>query len=253
MKSLEFNLKTSLVKMIAETTDLKEFKTLADLNRPLNKTHVNHIKEKFEIFGTAGATIIVVETRSNGGKLERYVADGQHRRLAAIELDLPLNVTIVKLDDDTTLNLMKYISILNNTSKGWNNEQYLTSFANCGGGAYKKLQKVMAESKLKTTDLHYIFLENDTKLNKAYKNGDLTELPNEEVNMKLYHAVMKVYAYIPNKAYTRRALYRSMRLTDNFNKFATAIVESAKQGNGGFSENETDFFKQLEKIRKTVK
>ncbi len=255
MKALEFNLKTSLVKMIAETTDLKQFKTLDDLNRPLDKAHVNNIKQKFEIFGTAGATITVIATRSFG-ELEYYVADGQHRRLAAIELDLPLNVTIVKLEDDTILNLMKYISVLNNTSKGWNNVQYMTSFANCGVKPYKTLQKVMAESKLKTTDLQYIFLENDATLNKAYKNGTLTELPNEEVNMKLYRAVMKVYPYIPNKAYTRRALYRSMRLTDNFNKFANAIVESGKhlkEANSGFSENEADFFKHLEKIRKVVK
>jgi hypothetical protein len=255
MKSLEFNLKTSQVKHIAQTTDLKDFKTLVGLNRPLNKTHVNNIKQKFEIFGSAGATIIVVETRCFGS-LEHYIADGQHRRLAAIELDLPLNVTIVKLDDDTALNLMKYISVLNNTSKGWNNVQYMTSFANCGIGAYKTLQGVMLESKLKTTDLQYIFLENDSTLVKAYKNGDLTELPNEEVNMKLYRAVMKVYPYIPNKAYTRRALYRSMRLSDNFNKFANAIVESGKhlkEANSGFSENEVEFFKHLEKIRKVVK
>jgi hypothetical protein len=255
MKTLEFNLKTSLVEVIAQSTDLKAFKTLVGLNRDVNKTHVNQIKESFEAYGTASATITVIATRSFG-TLEHYIADGQHRRLAAIELDLPLNVTIVKLDEDNKLNLMKYISVLNNTSKGWNNIQYMESFANCGVKPYKTLQKITKESGLKTTDLQFIFLENDSKLVKDYKKGNLTELPNEEKNMELYKAVMKVIKLIPNKAYTRRALYRSMRLADNFDKFANAIVKAArlmKEAQQKFSENETEFFNHIERIRKVIK
>jgi hypothetical protein len=117
------------------------------------------------------------------------------------------------------------------------------------------LQKVANESTLTVTDLHNIFLENDRKLIKDFKNGDLVALPNEKDSLELYKAVLKVKSLIPNKAFTRRSLYKSMRKCDDYNKFAVAIVKCAnlmKKAEQKFSENEVEFFGHLERIRKST-
>lgn len=252
MKKLEFNLRTVLVKTIAQA-DVEFLQTLKFLNfnRSTAKTHVNNLKNSFLLFGTASATIVIIETKSFG-KVEKYVADGQHRLLAALELGLPLNVNIVRLEDDTITNVVKYISMLNNTSRGWVNEQYLTSYSACGLKVYKKLDKVKKESKLKMTDLHFIFLQNNTKLVKAYKSGELTELPNEKRSMEIYEATLKVFNYIPNKAFTRRALYRAMTDVKDLNGLTDRIIETSNklaEAKTSFSENETEFFNHITRLK----
>ncbi len=256
MKKLEFNLKTVLVELIAQSNDSEKFEILEGLNRGINEQHVKELEESFTEFGTASVMIKVVKTKAFG-KIKYFVADGQHSRKACNNLKLPLNVTIVTLEVDTKLNLMKYISVLNNTSKGWENSQYMESFANCDVKPYQTMQKFAKDSKkiLKMTDLHCIFLENDYKMIRKYKKGELIELPNETNNVELFKAVMKVINLVPKKAYVRRSLYKSMRLSSDYDIFANEIIEAAKlmqKAETKFSENEHEFFTHLERIRKVA-
>lgn len=253
MKTISYNLKTALVKVLAQTEDLKGFKFLVSQNRGVNKTHVNTIKKSFETFGSASATITVVETRSMGS-VEHYVADGQHRLTAAIELGLPLNVCVVRLEEDTILNLTKYISVLNNTSKGWVNEGYLRAYANNGIREYQLLLELQRESKLSMSDLLNIFLGNKTSLVADYKNGNLA-IPNEADSMLLYKAILKVKPSVPNKAFTRRSLFKIMREVSDYDKMANAIIKTAKlmkMANAKFTENEVEFYEHLTKIKKAA-
>jgi len=254
MKKLEFNLKTVLVKTIAQADVefIKELKLLVT-NRSILKSHVNTIKESFEMFGTSGATINVIETKAFG-KLELFIVDGQHRTRAAIEMGLPLNVNIVRLEDDTKSNLVRYISVLNNTSRGWVNEQYLTSFRGCGLPIYNKLGKLKDNTNLKMTDIHFIFLNNNSKLLKEYKQGLLQELPNEEESMKLYNAILKVWDVIPNKAFTRRAFYKVYSEVKDKEKFVDKVYNvglTLKLAETSFSENEQEFKNHLYRINKS--
>ena len=252
MKKLEFNLKTVLVANIsqAETDYLKTLKFL-NANRTIKRAHVNKMKESFNTFGTACATIIVIETTAFGRK-EQLIADGQHRVVTAIEMGLTLNVCIIRLEEDTKSNVVRFISVLNNTAKSWSNEQYLLSYSYCDLPIYKKLAKVKKESNLTMTDLHFIYLNNNLNLIKQYKSGTLAQLPNEKRSGEIYKAVKKVYEFIPKKAFTRRALYSVLNDVTDLEAFTDRIIDTAnllKEAEMKFSENEQEFKEHLLKIR----
>jgi len=256
MKTIVNNLKTIFVEFIAQTEDLKNFNFLINQNRLINKAHVKTIKESFEQFGTASVVINVVETKAFG-VVERYVADGQHRLTAAIELSLPLSITVVRLEEDTILNLTKYIAMLNNTSKGWGSVQYMSSFANSEGGQdYNVLKTLTQKSGLKASDMVAIFLDNSSEQRKAFISGNMV-IENKENKMFLYKAVVKVKSNIPNKAFVRRAFIKVMKTlkTEQYNKMAKAVVEASKKmakAHTKFSENEAEFFEHMERIKKAT-
>ena len=100
--------------------------------------------------------------------------------------------------------------------------------------------------KLTITDLSYIFLGGGSKMEvDMFKNGEI-EFANERESMRLLKAVLKVKDYLPNKSFARRSLYKVMRMTNSYDKFADKIISS----NMIFSENEGELFAQLVYINK---
>lgn len=115
------------ISKIYETYDYSIFKKLVG-NRPVN-SHVNAIAKSMKNDGWIGAPIEVNE------KME--VVDGQHRLEAAKRVGIPVRYEVQK-----GLNLRK-CQVMNNTSKGWRNSDYVNSQIELGNKNYERLKNMM--------------------------------------------------------------------------------------------------------------
>lgn len=238
------------IEFIPNCTDFSKFKFLNKENRDTKEPHVNNIANSLLQFGSASVVIIVVRTKAFRGSFEYYVADGQHRIIAAQRLNIPVNVLIVELAVDTKLNITKYIAALNNTATGWTPSNYLNSFKENGVREYTIMDELKMKTGLTMTDLLYIFLGSNNR--KEFSSGEM-KFVNEADSMELLDAVMMVKNVIPNKAFVRRSLYKIMRLCKDYKRMAKAILktsEALKTAHTKFSENEREFYDHLVKIYK---
>jgi hypothetical protein len=242
---------SQLVKTINCTKDSLGAKKLVGVNRPTNEEHIKALMVSFTLFGTARVVITLVRTRAFGGQYEYYIADGQHSLIACKRLDVPFSVLIVELDEDTKMNVTQYVAALNNTSKAWSTKNYLQAYCDNGVREYQKAVKIINETGLTVTDFEQIYLGGGgSKEHKSFKNGTM-KFVNEADSDKLLDAVMMVKPYVPNKAFARRSLYKVMRMTADYKKFAKVIVKAAKalaESESKFSENEEEFLNHLIKL-----
>jgi hypothetical protein len=219
-------------------------------NRGVEETQVKTLEESYSTYGTASAVIRILRTSAFDGVERDYIADGQHSIVACLRLTLPLNVFIVKLHEDTLMNVVKYIALLNNTSKAWSNNNYIQAFYHIP--EYKIFDDYIKKSGLTTTDMLQIFMGGASKEYevKAFKNGEMKFLDFED-SEKMFDIVVKIKPYIPNKAFARRSLYKVLRAAKDYKKMGKAILTCAKhlaKANTKFSENEQDFYTHLMEI-----
>ena len=107
-----------------QTFDYLKYTSLAGVSRKVDDNHVKMIMESMLTFGAEATTLIILETNAFGKKM-RINADGNHRSTGGKLLNLPLDIKVVKLTDDTVANVKLFIAFLNNNLKKWNNQTYL--------------------------------------------------------------------------------------------------------------------------------
>ncbi len=241
---------TRLIKSFVNLKDFKHF-DLSPLQRRINQTNICKLMESFNKYGTASTSVTIIRTSAFGKKNQHIIGDGQHTIETAKLLDLGINGHIVELIEDTQENILRYIAVLNNVRTGWSNKIYLSEYAkldNDKAKRYRLFEELINEHKLTVTDLSYIFLGGGSKMEvDMFKNGEI-EFANERESMRLLKAVLKVKGYLPNKSFARRSLYKVMRMSNNYDKFADKIISS----NMKFSENEGELFSQLVAINKNI-
>lgn len=244
------NLNANQVEVVTNSREYDKFDYLIGYNREVNESHVEKLKESFQTFGVASLFITIVMTKAFKNAVQYIIGDGQHSLRALMELGYAFNYVIVELEEDTPLNVTQYISGLNNNVMSWGTGTYLDSYAINGISEYKTLKVAKEKYNLTITDLLNIF---DVS-NKNFKEGTI-KFPNEEDSVKLLKAVARVKPFIPNKAFTRRSLYKVMRSCTNYTKLANGIIEAAgymAKAKTKFSENEKDFYQHLVDIKDDV-
>lgn len=245
------------VKVLVDQTDFSGYIKLANLNRKINKAHVQKLIESFSVFGTASAVVRVIETKAFTGKKQYYIADGQHTLEAATALGLSVTIIIIRLVEDTRLKIAQYIAVLNNSSRTWSNQIYREIFNNedLEISEYKLFDYLIAEHKFTVTDLLNIFLGGaGVRENKEWKSGAMEFLDLDD-SMKMLNAIVKLKPVLPKLAHIRRAIYPIMRSAKNYDRFAKAILKT----NPDFAQHEATFYNELVDIytnefrRKAVK
>jgi len=238
--------------LLSSFTNRKNFNafTKSPLQRPLDQANICTLMRSFKEYGTGATNITIIKTSAFGIKDQLIVGDGQHNIEAAKLMGLGLNGRIVMLVDDTDENVLKFIAILNNARKGWSNQIYTDNYGKLKDESiskpYQTFTHLLKTTKLTITDLSYIFLGGGSKKEvEMFKRGELQFL-DEKGSTRLLNAVLKVKDSLPNKSFARRSLYRVMRMTKNYDKFADKIIES----NVKFSENENELYTQLVTIHK---
>lgn len=219
-------------------------------NREIDKTHVNEIIESIKNFGDVKMDLTIIKTTSIDGTVRYVIGDGQHRREACLILGIPMNVTIIEMEVDTTLNIVKYISMLNNMSKGYSSEQYLKAYAELGIPEYVLIQQLKKDYTLTVTDFLHIFLGSANKPNnKLFKDGNLRFIDKKK-SMKLLNSVIMIQNVIP-KSFSRRSVYKVMKLVEDYNEFALYIIRESKGIT--FSENQHELLEQLTELFEQMK
>jgi hypothetical protein len=247
-KDLKVSNKSELVKTLGQQTAFGKYKTLGT-NRQVAQPQVKKLVKSFSEFGTASAQVTVIRTKAFNDKVEYFIADGQHSIEAAKEIGLPLNVTIIKLTDDTPLNVTKYIATLNSNNKAWSPNDFLEAYATNGIKEYKLMADVRNKYSLTISDLIDIF-GNGQGATKIFKEGTL-KFKDEAKSLELLDQAVRVKNIIPNKAFIRRALYKVLRASKDYKRMTDAIIEAAKGmqiAQVKFSENEAEFTEHLTKI-----
>lgn len=243
--------KVVVVNKIESTLDYMKFKTLNE-NRPLDEGHIKRLQTSFQTFGTSLCRMVVVKTKSlsTDGKLEYYCIDGNHTRNALHRMGLPIDIVIVELLEDTRLNLVQAMAVLNNSNKAWSPDNYLNSYAKLDIYEYRKMRAIKLDTGLTISDLQRIFLGRGKE--QDFKSG-LAVFIDENNSQRLLDATMKIKLHVPNKAFTRRAFYKLCENTCDYDKFADAIIRTSKnlkKAYSSFSENESVFENQLLTIYK---
>ena len=241
-------LKSKQIEVLLDVTTFKSYKTFNGSNRPINESHVKEIMQSLRLFGPSSAILRVLQTRAVTGKLERYLADGQHTKIAAERLEMPLTVIVVELNEDTLFNVTQYIAMLNNTSKAWSTKNYVNAFSSNEIMEYKVFSDTIVKEGLKITDLQIIF--NVTP--KAFKSGNM-QFPDLNDSYELLDAVKMVKDFVP-KAYARRSLYKVLRMAKDYKRMAKKIKQAAillKDADTNFSENETELYNHFVKLYQT--
>jgi hypothetical protein len=249
-KATKVNVATPLtiIERINDTMKYQNYSTIEGSNRKLDKKHVQVLVDSFIQHSACSTTIIVLET-SAFGKLNRFIADGNHRCHAATELNLPLDIKVVKLLDDSVDNVKKYTASLNNNVKDWTNAIYLDIFSGGDKKEYNIFKEKITTTGLTITDLLFIYTGSGNT--KKFQNGDL-EFINEKDSDKLLKTILDVKSFVPRHSFVRRGLYFIMKQTQGeYAKMGKAIIKIAKEkASSGltFSSDEKSFKNELIQI-----
>lgn len=209
-----------VVAVLENVTDFSKYERLETVNRAVAQVHVNQLMESFVKFGTGSVVIRVLETKAFGKK-RYFVADGQHSIDALTPLEMGATVIVVKLLEDTPIQVSKYIATLNNSNKAWGTSSFVKAY--CNDDVHVREYDLFNEMKkvhnLTVTDLEYIFMVKHNE----FKSGEMTFI-DEEDGLKLLNAIVKIKP-IYKKAYVRRSLIKLFRASKDYNKFADALVK----------------------------
>lgn len=196
---------------IHTTTDYYLFKSI-DGNRNLNLLHINRLKKS--ISQNYLFTVITVN--------ENYeIIDGQHRFEVIKELGLPLNYVLCQGYG------LNEVHILNQTSKTWNADDYLTGYCNLGNVHYLKYRDFKEKYQLG----HY---ECMTLLSGSYTKSPIDIFYNGSFKIKNYEnacdIVEKILMIVPyyNGAKRRSFIFSMLQLFKNPNFEFTEFIQKLK-------------------------
>ncbi|MHA1988511.1 MAG: ParB/RepB/Spo0J family partition protein [Promethearchaeota archaeon] len=242
-------MKSIVIKFIPNVSDFSKYRRLPQKNRTVAQSQVKALVESFKRFGACASTIIVIKTNAFGKKARYYIADGQHRIEAAEITKESMDVKIIELTDDTTLNVTQFIATLNNNAKAWSTINFLKAFASNGLAEYQMMLDIKEKTKLTITDLLYIFMGNGgAKENKLFKGGEM-KFADKNKSIKVLASVLSVKDILPNKSFIRRNLIKAFNVVEDCKAMAEAIKKAVEKG-VDFSENEQEFKKQIENLQK---
>ncbi len=228
-----------------QTFDYLKYTMLEGVSRKVDESHVKEIMDGMAMYGAEATSLIVIETTAFGN-LQRILADGNHRSRSAKWLNLPLDIKVVKLTDDTQENVKRYIACLNNNLRRWTNKIYLDVFVAGGIREYVKFKEIMEETNLTITDLLFIYTGSGNT--KEFQLGNLT-FKDEKESDKLLDQVRRLLKHLPKHSFTRRGLWRVMKKAKtNYKELANAIINFSRNTENQFSADEKTFKSQLIEI-----
>lgn len=237
MKTLALTFKQSV-------RDSKNFDMLSNFpgkhNRQINKNSVKELTESMSLYGFLGQ-IIFLETKAFGGEVKIYNVDGQHRLEAAKRLGIPFHYEVYELVEDTQDNVTKLISRLNSTAIRWSTKNFLEAQIANNKKDYILLDKIKRETKLTVTDILNVYLGGAGSVEmKIFRSGDM-KFENLKESNNLLKSVLLMRDSLPNKSFSRRAMFKVLKSVKDHEKLAKMVSNSSMV----FTENECELEKQL--------
>lgn len=100
---------------------------------------------KMNLYGFT-VPVILIETDLISGKMETFVADGQHRFITARFLSIPIVAELLPLKFKEVSEIVSFVASLNSTHKSWEVQDYVDAYAYLGYKEYVTLNKVTKAS-----------------------------------------------------------------------------------------------------------
>jgi len=245
VNKIEKNAKTfTFIRAVRDCVDFSIITPFnGSFNRKVNKSIVAEIAEKIKNNGFIGY-ITLIETIAFG-KLELRIVDGQHRFEAAKLFNLPFNYEVIRLEEDTKENVDSFISGANSVGSKWSNENHLKTKVDLCIPEYKLFRKCLDESNLKFTDLFHIFLGGaGAKEIKMFRSGKM-KFEDLNASLRMYESMKKMSANLPDKAFSRRAVYKVWKVVKNPFKIEDLVLGTNKLVK---IENEKELELELRKL-----
>lgn len=213
--------------LVFESEEYDKLKKLTG-NREINDKNVLQKMSLIEKNGFKTTDPIVLDT-------EGKIIDGQHRREAAIELEVPFKFTV----DTESKNSLETTIEMNNSSKAWSLDDYVNAYALNGNDNYRKLLALKTELGINLTKTLVLYagymVGNETQA--AIKNGKFEFNEIKATRAKLYlNEIKQLQDVILNTHYKKML---------NSQTFMSAYVKIRRKENFKF-----DILKsQFEKLR----
>lgn len=131
-------------------------------NRDPDDSHVKELQSSMEQFGFLNPVTVTTDWK---------VIDGQHRILAAKNLDLPVPYHMVEMGDDK---IPHAIGVLNTTSKKWRLEDFKNLYVALGNNDYRRFADFIEKHSLSVRD-GIVLASDRPQYNILGKEGSLTE------------------------------------------------------------------------------
>jgi len=239
MKTKTLVKSTKIIENCKDYSSFEDYKGVT--NRVVNKARSAKLgNEEIGIVGFIGV-IIVVLTRAYGGKLKKYIIDGQHRFEAVKMLSIPFSYQLIELHEDTKKNITRLITGLNSKNKNWCPLDYLNAYK--GIYEYDVFAKHIETGKggVGITDLQQIFLGGARK---EYFNSGEMKFENEKKSLKTLEAVKTMLKVLPKNLDAKRQMYKAIECTGQSQELAKAIVEASRNGKT-FTDSRQELFKEI--------
>ncbi len=205
---------------VKTTTNYEQFATLYG-NRPINRRHVESIKESIRKNGYLPTIAIVNQ--------HKEVVDGQHRLKAVSELGLPYVYTEYDgADVNSALDL-------NRTQRSWTMQDYIESYANAGNQNYLDLMNDM-----KKWTISYVPAVTMAGVGtKTVKTGTLKYKSSQQLDERIARALViqpfigtkvialwtAIYKVISNKDYNHQRMMKNLNAHRGSGKLGARIDE----------------------------
>lgn len=224
-----------------ETSEYSVFNNLP-FNRNVDGSHVKKLVSSMKKNGFKGV-IQIIKTKFIDGVLRYYVVDGQHRVAAAMQLNIPIKFELTELGSKRET--AEFIAELNTSAKSWGTANFLEVWSAMEIEEYIKLARIQKDTGFQLTPLLEAYLETSNQLD--YRRGKM-KFPNEANSDLIIKQMVDINKYLPTKAFCRRAVVKAMRNPKYKHSKMKKAIANFVQLTGGFTENERELKRELDKL-----
>lgn len=141
------------------SSNYDEFHFLGGINRNVIPSHVTNMRKSVNFMGCIRA-VIVANIDFIDGEMKKYIVDGQHLFKALQGLGLP--IPYIEIEIKNKQQLIETMAFLNNSSKSWRPEDYVTAWALIND-EYKKLKEIRKYTGLTYNSITMLAINNSDR------------------------------------------------------------------------------------------
>jgi hypothetical protein len=184
-----------------------------DLNRPIKNNHVRKLRAKIATWGML-FNLLVIETDIFTGTMTLYIADGQHRFNACV--DLGIEIPYVKIRLDSKEKIAKIIASINSGSMPWTLDDYMHAWSKIGIDSYIIIKKKRESSGIMTSALISFYSLNVSggRSTSRFKDGEFT-IPNLELSTQLISIYQECVTHMRFEHWTDSSRFADWVITNH--------------------------------------
>lgn len=215
------------------------------------KKHQAKLKESLLASGTEAVFLQGIQLKRENNEIYYKLIDGQNRFVICRDNNLSFNLIILKLEDDSDNAVDAYLTRINTTSRGWSTAEFEAKLTNSSlaNESLVFMEKFSNENNIDSKiERNMIFLNRQNITFKANMCFNVCEERRQKAQLIAdeFNAVKK--NFISDRVMLTRNYLKVFHLIEpkQYKAFTKTVINYSC--NVGFSEDETKFKEQLNKI-----